>query len=100
MKGRAMSALRAADTKLRDTLALPRQLPTDSEIAVATRMAKEIEVRIPSAFQPTRATPAEQIWIAPHSQQRGLSADLATPVPPAEDPRSEEHTSELQSILR
>ncbi|MGC8011082.1 hypothetical protein, partial [Salmonella enterica] len=35
MKARAMSALRAADTKLRDTLALPRQLPTDSEIAAA-----------------------------------------------------------------
>ncbi|MGG1910496.1 ATP-binding protein [Microbacterium sp. NRRL B-14842] len=84
MKARAMSALRAADTKLRDTLALPRQLPTDSEIAAAARMAKEIEVRIPAAFQPTRATPAEQIWIALHSQQRGLSADLAAPVPPAE----------------
>ncbi|MGP2435472.1 hypothetical protein ACTUQ0_14795, partial [Listeria monocytogenes] len=48
------------------------------------QMAKEIEVRIPAAFQPTRATPAEQIWIALHSQQRGLSADLAAPVPPAE----------------
>ncbi|CAI9388043.1 MULTISPECIES: ATP-binding protein [Microbacterium] len=84
MKARARSAVRAADTKLRDTLALPRQLPTDSEIAAAARMAKEIEVRIPAAFQPTRATPAEQIWIALHSQQRGLSADLAAPVPPAE----------------
>ncbi len=83
VKARAMSALRAADTKLRDTLALPRQLPSDGEIEAAARMAKDIEVRIPSAFQPTRATPAEQIWIALHSQQRGLAADTAAPVPPA-----------------
>ncbi len=84
VKARTMSALRAADTKLRDTLALPRQLPSGAEIAAAAQMAKEIEVRIPSAFQPKRATPAEQIWIALHSQQRGLAADTAAPVPPAQ----------------
>lgn len=83
IKARAMSALRSGDQALRDMLALPRQLPTQGEIDAATRMAKEIETRIPSAFQPTRATAAEQIWIALHSQQRGLSVDAVAPVPPA-----------------
>ncbi|MGC5224533.1 ATP-binding protein [Micromonospora sp. DT81.3] len=82
-KARLMSALRSGDQALRDALALPRQLPTQGEIDAAMRMAKEIEARIPAAFQPTRATAAEQIWIALHSQQRGLSVDAVAPVPPA-----------------
>jgi hypothetical protein len=79
-KNRAASAYRAADTQLRDVLAMPRQMPGEKEIAAAMRAAQDIEEIIPAAFKPSRATAAEQVWIALHSQMRGLSVDAATPV--------------------
>lgn len=80
-KNRALSAYRAADTSLRDTLAMPRQMPGEREIEAAMRAAQDVEESIPAAFKPSRATAAEQVWIALHSQRRGLSSDSATPVP-------------------
>lgn len=82
-KARAFAAWRAADTRIRDAAALPRQMPGAMEIAAAMAAASEIEARIPAAFNPVRATPAEQIWIAAHSQARGLAADAVPPVPAA-----------------
>lgn len=81
IKNRALSAFRAADTQLRDTLAMPRQLPSKAEIDAALRAALDIEERIPSVFKPARATAAEQVWIALHSQHRGLAVDATAPVP-------------------
>ena len=83
IKDRAWSMIRAADTKVRDLGALPRVLPREAEVAAARRMAKEIEERIPGVFEATPATPAENIWIALHNQQRGLAVDGAVPLPSA-----------------
>jgi hypothetical protein len=84
-KTRALSTLRAAITRIRDLLALPRVMPSASEVADAMAAAQRIENVIPKAFAPTRSTPAELVWMALHAQQRGLAADAATPLPPAED---------------
>lgn len=81
LQGRAMSAFRTADMAMRDALSLPVQLPGQKEIDLAMRMANDIEDRIPAAFKPTRSTAAEQVWIALHSQQRGLASDTVAPVP-------------------
>lgn len=81
IKDRAWSMIRAADTKVRDIGALPRVLPREAEVAAARRMAKEIEERIPSVFAAMPATPAENVWIALHNQQRGLAIDGGVPLP-------------------
>lgn len=76
---RAQSLVRAVDTELRDVLALPRAVPGDAEVEAAEVAADQIERNIPGAFEPRRATPAELVWIAFHSQQRGLGADQSVP---------------------
>lgn len=83
IKDRAWSMIRAADNKVRDIGALPRVLPRETEVAAARRMANEIAERIPAIFEATPATPAENIWIALHNQQRGLAVDGSVPLPSA-----------------
>lgn len=78
---RAQSIVRAADTELRDVLGMRRELPGASEVEAAMAAAEAIEQNIPAAFQPTRASAAELVWIALHNQQRGLGADLSVPEP-------------------
>ncbi len=84
LKTRAMSAYRAADTRVRELGGLPRVTPREAEVMAARQMAKEIEDRIPKIFEPRRSTPAENIWIALHNQQRGLRVDSAVPPPAPE----------------
>lgn len=72
----------AAESGLRDVFAMRRRMPDDAAIERALTAAKQIEDKIPDAFRPTPATPAEQVWIAVHCQQRGLLADT-TPTPPS-----------------
>ncbi len=80
-KNRAMSIGRAGITGLRDALALPPEGPSKAEISEALNAARDIEERIPAAFQPRRSTPAEQVWMALHAQHRGLAIDAAAPLP-------------------
>ena len=87
IKDRAWSMLRAADAKVRDIGALPRVLPREAEVAAARRMANEIAQRIPAKFEATPVTPAENIWVALHHQQRGLSVDVPAPAPTASAPK-------------
>lgn len=80
-KARSMAMLRAGDAKVRDIASLPKVAPSASEVEAMQRAAHEIEVKIPRVFEPSRATAAEHVWIALHSQQRGLSADRTAPLP-------------------
>lgn len=86
LKSRALAAYRAADTRIRDAAALPRLMPSQNEVDAALRMAKHVEESIPAVFEATRATAAENIWIALHNQQRGLGVDPAVPAPAARKP--------------
>lgn len=95
VRGRAQSAFRTADMAMRDALSLPVQLPSQKEIDLAMRMAKDIEESIPAAFKPTRSTAAEQVWIALHAQQRGLASDTVAPVP-APTPTNEDPFAEAE----
>lgn len=86
-KARAMATFRAADTRVRDIAALPRELPRPAEVSAALRAARDVEERIPKVFSAVPATAAENIWIALHAQQRGLAADTTVPLPaPEKDP--------------
>jgi hypothetical protein len=89
----------AATTDLRDRLALPRQLPPRHVIAAVAARAAEIERAIPTAFQPTPASAAEQVWISIHSQQRGIGADRTVPTSTMSGDLTEEviHTGSVLS---
>lgn len=81
LKNRALAMYRAGETGLRDVLAAPHKLPTQHEVETALAAALQIEKKIPAAFQPTRGTAAEHVWIALHSMHRGLAIDGTAPVP-------------------
>lgn len=80
---RTHAATRAGFDILREQLAMPHSTPSKNEIRAAMAAAVEIEHRIPQAFSPRAGTVAEQVWIALHSQHRGLYID--TPAPDGED---------------
>lgn len=77
--GPAATARRSAEVAARDLLSLPMRPPTPKEILAALQAAGKIEEQLPAAFEPHRSTVAEQVWIAAHSQTRGLGLDLAAP---------------------
>ncbi|GED40619.1 type IV secretion system protein VirB4 [Microbacterium oxydans] len=77
----AQLSLFAAEAKGRNTFALPRRLPPSPMVDRALEAARQIEKRIPAAFNPTPSSPAEMVWVNLHSQQRGLAADTV-PTPP------------------
>ncbi len=75
-----MSAIgRNAETSARDLLSLPVRPPSNKEVLAALQSAGKIEEQLPADFAPHRATVAEQVWIASHSQTRGLGLDNAAP---------------------
>lgn len=78
-KSRARVAGRLVDTKTRELLSLPLLPPSKDEISAALNAAGKIEEALPAVFAPHRATVAEQVWIATHSQTRGLGLDQAAP---------------------
>ncbi len=75
----ASTARRSAEVAARDLLSLPMRPPTPKEILSALQAAGKIEEQLPAAFEPHRSTVAEQVWIAAHSQTRGLGLDLSAP---------------------
>lgn len=83
-RGAAGEALSGGVDNLRDLLALPRRVPSDSEIRSLMARADRIEAQIPAAFRPQPATPAQQLWISLHMQMRGLGT--LGPIPPAREP--------------
>ncbi|MDO5053008.1 MAG: ATP-binding protein [Pseudoclavibacter sp.] len=87
LRQRARCALRAAGTRLRVSLALPRRLPDPDEIDEALAAASRVEEAIPAEFQARPAGAAELVWMAVHAQQRGLRIDAETPLPPERAPR-------------
>ena len=80
---RSRAAWRAGLEQFREQLALPRTTPPESEIAAALAAAQEIENRIPADFFARPATVAEYVWMALHSQHRGLDVD--GPIPEADN---------------
>lgn len=70
---------RAGIEQFREQLALPRTVPSPGEVSGAMAAAKEIENRIPADFNARPATVAEQVWMALHSQHRGLDIDTSVP---------------------
>lgn len=78
-RARSRSTFRAGIEQFREQLALPRIVPSPSEVQAAMAAAKEIENRIPSDFNARPSTVAEQVWMALHSQHRGLNIDSAVP---------------------
>ncbi|WP_435740106.1 ATP-binding protein [Clavibacter nebraskensis] len=79
-KGQLRAAARLADTSARELLALPLSPPSADEITEALQAAGKIEEQLPEKFKARRSTVAEQVWIAAHSQNRGLGIDLAAPL--------------------
>ena len=86
-RARSRAAWRAGVEQFREQLALPRSVPSREEVASIMAIAEELEHRIPSDFLARPATVAEQVWIAMHSQQRGLGLDGSAP---DDDPGIEE----------
>lgn len=80
---RSRASWRAGLEQFREQLALPRITPAPVEVAAAMAAAQEIEHRIPVDFHARPATVAEQVWMALHSQHRGL--DIDGPVPEGDD---------------
>ena len=78
---RASSTWRAGVSQFRELLALPRLTPTRNEVEAAMLVAQELENRIPADFHARPATVAEQVWMALHSQHRGLNIDTPAPDP-------------------
>ena len=70
-----------ADTRMRELLSLPLSPPSPAAVRAALQAAGKIEEALPAAFEPHRASVAEQVWIAAHSQTRGLGLDQAAPAP-------------------
>lgn len=54
-------------------------LPPAEDIAYRMGQMREIEDSLPRGFHPRRGTVSDYVWIAHHSQSRGLSADFAVP---------------------
>lgn len=71
LKAGVRQATRAAD--------LGSGLPPQEDIAFRMGQMREIEDFLPKAFHPRRATVSDYVWIAHHSQSRGLSIDFAVP---------------------
>lgn len=80
VKQRSAQGWRSFETSARDTLSMPQRPPSLAEIEAALQAAGHIEEQIPVAFEPHRASVAEQVWIAVHAQSRGLSVDQPAPV--------------------
>lgn len=80
-KAALLNLARQGETSAREMLALPLRPPSRAEIHAAMQAAGKIEEALPTAFEPRRATVAEQVWIAVHSQTRGLGLDSAAPMP-------------------
>jgi hypothetical protein len=78
-KNRANAIARIAETKTREAASLPVRPPSAQEISAAMQQAGRVEEALPAVFAPRRATVAEQVWIAVHSQNRGLGLDQAAP---------------------
>ncbi len=78
-RNRSRATWRAGVEQFREQLALPRIAPSPIEVSAAMTAAQEIENRIPVDFHARPATVAEQVWMALHSQHRGL--DIDGPVP-------------------
>ncbi|KDA07191.1 hypothetical protein DC31_00280 [Microbacterium sp. CH12i] len=76
---RSRATVRAGVEQFREQLALPRIVPSPAEVASAMVAAKEIENRIPADFNARPSTVAEQVWMALHSQHRGLNIDSSVP---------------------
>lgn len=72
---------RTTEATTLDLLALGPRRPSEREIEDALQAAGRIEEAIPAAFQPTRATASEQLWMFGHAMQRGLSLDNGAPAP-------------------
>lgn len=78
-RARARGTWRAGVEQFREQLALPRTLPSADEVTAILAIAQELEHRIPGDFRAQPATVAEQVWIALHSQHRGLAVDEPAP---------------------
>jgi len=76
---RISSMLRAGLDVAREWVSIPRSRPSFEQIQTALASATAIEKIIPASFEPRRATVAEQVWAAIHSQHRGLSIDGPAP---------------------
>lgn len=70
----------AAMADISDVLAMPRTMPSEKTIDEALARANEIGRVIPKVFEPRPISPAEQVWMALHSQQRGLGNDTTVPL--------------------
>lgn len=79
-KNTALTGLRQLESSARELLSLPLRPPSKEEIRAAMLAAARIEEALPAAFEPTRATVAEQVWLAVHAQNRGLGLDPAAPI--------------------
>ena len=80
-KNRILTWLRSLESSVRESLSLPKRPPSAAEITAAMQAAGKIEEVLPAQLAPRRATVAEQVWIAAHSQTRGLGVDEAAPLP-------------------
>lgn len=81
LRERISQAFSASVTQVNDMLGRARQAPAPSEVQRMMELAREVEKQIPSPFRASRATAAEQVWIAAHCATRGLGGDTAAPVP-------------------
>jgi len=75
-------SLRAATDEIRDMLALPRAGVPAQEIAHRVEQSRKVAAAIPTMFQAVPATAAQMVWLAAHSQQRGLYRDDEIPTAP------------------
>lgn len=71
IKAGVRQATRAAD--------FGRGLPSSEDIAFRMGQMREIEDYLPRAFHPRRGTVSDYVWIAHHSQTRGLAVDFSVP---------------------
>lgn len=58
---------------------LGRGLPSEEDIAFRMGQMREIEDYLPRSFHPRRGTVSDYVWIAHHSQTRGLAVDYSVP---------------------
>lgn len=84
-KARLEGAWFATQAWLQETVALPKTPPSPAQIQHALSVATAIGKKIPGPFQARPATVAEQLWIAAHSQHRGLFIDEPAPSGEAHD---------------
>lgn len=81
VKERMVLGTQASLLRLDDALSRPRQAPAPEQVERMMERARDVEKLIPSVFQFSRATAAEQFWIAAHSAKRGLAEDTVMPAP-------------------